>query len=141
MSVENTSATPVLLSGGNPQIAKADGDLPVQAYIAAMPDWKQAVGRKLDTIIQSEVPGVTKKVRWNSPFYGAGDDTFFVSFHCMTRYIKVTFFKGTDLKPMPKETSKKTGIRYFHIPEPGAFDEDKFAEWIRQASALPGLKI
>ncbi|THV24658.1 DUF1801 domain-containing protein [Peteryoungia ipomoeae] len=141
MSGSKTSATSVLLSGGNPQIAKADGDQPVQAYIAAMPDWKQAVGRKLDTIIEREVPGVTKKVRWNSPFYGAGNDTFFVSFHCMTRYIKVTFFNGTDLMPMPKETSKSAGIRYFHIPEPGAFDEEQFADWIRQAGELPGIKI
>lgn len=141
MSAEKPMKAPVLLSGGNPQIAKGDGDGPVQAYITAMPDWKQSVGRSIDKIIEREVPGVAKKVRWNTPFYGVGDNTSFVAFHCMTRYIKVTFFKGTDLDPVPKETSKQPGIRYLHIHDPGVFDEDQFSAWIRQASALPGEKI
>nr|WP_246788292.1 DUF1801 domain-containing protein [Agrobacterium sp. AGB01] len=132
---------PVLLSGGNPQIAKGDGDAPVQAYIAAMPGWKQGVGQKLDAIITSVVPDVAKKVRWNTPFYGVGDGISFVAFHCMTRYIKVTFFKGTDLTPVPKHTSKQFGVRYFHIDEPGAFDEAQFTNWVKQASVLPGEKI
>lgn len=131
----------VLLSGGNPQIPKGDGDEPVQAYIAALPGWKREAGRKLDAIIAREVPDAARKVRWNSPFYGIGDGTFFVSFHAMSKYIKVTFFKGTDLTPTPKETSKQAGVRYFHVDEPGTFDEAQFADWIRQASRLPGEKI
>lgn len=136
-----TGKDPVLLSGGNPQIAKGDGDAPVQAYVAALPGWKQQAGERLDAIITSTVPGVAKKVRWNSPFYGMGDGTSFVSFHAMTKYLKVTFFKGTDLTPMPAVASKQAGVRYFHVDEPGQFDEEQFADWIRQASQLPGEKI
>lgn len=136
-----TDTKPVLLTGGNPQIPKGDGDDVVQAYIAALPGWKHDAGKALDAVITREVPGVAKKVRWNSPFYGVGDGTSFVSFHAMTRYIKVTFFKGTDLDPMPKETSKQAGVRYFHVDEPGTFDEAQFADWIVQASRLPGEKI
>lgn len=133
--------TPMLLSGGNPQIAKGDGVEPVVAYITAMPGWKQDVGKKLHAIITSVVPDVAMKVRWNTPFYGVGDGTSFVAFHCMTKYIKVTFFKGTELTPVPKHTSKHAGVRYFHIDEPGTFDEAQFAEWIKQASVLPREKI
>ena len=132
---------PVLLSGGNPQIAKADGDEPVQAYISALPEWKQGVGQKLDKIITRVVPDVAKKIRWNTPFYGVGDDTSFLAFHCMTSYIKVTFFRGAELNPVPEHTSKQANVRYFHIDEPGEFDEAQFADWVRQASVLPGEKI
>jgi hypothetical protein len=138
---KNASEKPVLLSGGNPQIPKGDGDKPVQAFIAAMPEWKNEVGRKLDTIIEKVVPGVTKKVRWNTPFYGVGDGTSFIAFHCMTKYIKVAFFKGVDLVPQPPEKSKQENVRYFHIYESGIFDEEQVANWVNQASQLPGEKI
>lgn len=140
-SQEAASDKPVLLSGGNPQISKADGNEPVQAYIAAMPGWKRDVGQKLDAIIEHLVPNVSKKVRWNTPFYGVGDGTSFTAFHCMTKYIKITFFKGADLIPMPPEQSKQANVRYFHIYESGVFDETLFADWIKQASVLPGEKI
>lgn len=136
-----TGKDTVLLSGGNPQIAKGDGDAPVQAYIAALPGWKLDAAEKLDAIISRMVPDVAKKVRWNTPFYGIGDGTSFVAFHAVSKYLKVTFFKGTDLNPAPQITSKQAGVRYFHVDEPGAFDEEQFAEWIRQASKLPGEKI
>lgn len=136
-----TGKDPLLLSGGNPQIAKGDGDGPVQAYIAALPGWKREVGQRLDAIISQTVADVAKKVRWNTPFYGIGDGTSFVAFHAVSKYIKVTFFRGADLKPMPEVTSKKAGVRYFHVDEPGRFDEEQFAEWIRQASQLPGEKV
>ena len=131
---------PKLLSGGNPQIPKGDGNAPVQAYIAAMPGWKSAVGRQLDTLIERTVPGVAKAVRWNTPFYGVPDDGFFVGYHCFTKYIKVSFFKGTSLEPMPPVSSKVEGARYFHIKEGEPLDEELFASWIRQAAAVPGWK-
>lgn len=130
----------VLLSGGNPQIAKGEGDAPVQAYIAAMPGWKQALGRQLDQSIEAVVPGVAKAVKWNTPFYGVGDGTWFVSFHCFTRYVKVTFFRGTALTPVPPGTSKVAGVRYCDIYEDG-FDAAQFRDWVKQASALPGEKL
>ena len=133
-------ARPKLLSGGNPQIAKADGDAPVQAYIAAMPGWKRDVGRRLDAIIARTVPGVRKAVKWNSPFYGLEDDCWFLSFHCFTKYIKVTFFRGTSLKPVPAGKSKHPEVRYLDIYE-DALDEKQFADWVRQASALPGERM
>lgn len=132
---------PKLLSGGNPQIPKGYGDAPVQAYIAAMPGWKQAVGQSLDAIIEREVPGVAKAVKWNTPFYGVESGRWFAAFHCMTKYIKVTFFDGTLLEPVPPETSKQAKVRYFHIREDDDFDENQFADWIRQASKLPGEKL
>lgn len=131
---------PVLLSGGNPQIAKGYGDEPVQAYIAAMPEWKQDVGRKLDKIIESVVPGVEKAVKWNTPFYGNERDYWFLSFHVFTRYVKVTFFRGSSLKPMPAGTSKYPDVRYLDIYEGDDF-EDQFTEWVKQASKLPGEKM
>jgi hypothetical protein len=130
----------VRLSGGNPRIAKGDGDAPVQAYIAAMPGWKSEVGRRLDALIERTVPGVRKAVKWNSPFYGIGDGTWFVSFHVFTKYIKVTFFRGVDLDPTPSESSKVKNVRYLHIHE-GAFDSKQFTAWIKQASRLPGEKL
>ncbi len=133
------AAQPVkLLSGGNPQIAKADGDAPVQAYIAAMPGWKREVGRQLDALITRTVPHVRKAVRWNSPFYGIEGQGWFLSYHCMTKYIKVAFFRGALLRPVPPVESKQQDVRYFHIHENEVIDEALVADWIRQASELPG---
>lgn len=136
-----SSKEPVLLSGGNPQIAKGYGDEPVKAYIAAMPGWKSAVGQQLDAIIEATVPGVQKAVKWNSPFYGVAEDSWFLSYHCFTRYIKVTFFQGASLEPAPKEKSKYEAVRYFHIHEDEALDEAQFGDWVRQASQLPGERM
>jgi hypothetical protein len=131
----------VLLSGGNPQIAKGEGDAPVQAYIAAMPEWKRAIGRRLDALIVRTVPGVRKAVKWNSPFYGsAADDGWFLSFHVFARYVKVTFFRGTSLKPLPAGASKHPEVRYYDIRE-GELDEAQMASWIEQAAALPGERL
>lgn len=127
-----------LLSGGNPKIPKGDGDGPVQAYIAAMPGWKQDVGRRLDRLVVEAVPGVRKAVRWNSPFYGSETGGWFLGFHCFTRYVKVTFFDGAALEPTPPEPSKDARTRYLHVPEDGTIDEEQLRDWIRQASALPG---
>lgn len=129
---------PILLSGGNPQIPKADGDGPVQAYIAAMPGWKHDVGRRLDALITRVVPGVRKAVRWNTPFYGVEGRGWFVAFHCITKYIKVSFFRGTSLMPVPPVESKQPEVRYVHLFEGDAADGEQLAEWVRQAAALPG---
>jgi hypothetical protein len=137
-----TPAKPVkLLSGGNPQIAKAEGDAPVQAYIAAMPGWKHDVGRWLDELITRTVPGVRKAVKWNTPFYGLEGQGWFLAFHCITRYIKVTFFRGTSLRPPPPVASKQQDVRYFHIHQDDPIDEAQFAAWVRQASQLPGERL
>lgn len=133
-----TAGKPKLLAGGNPQIAKGDGDLPVQAYIAAMPGWKGDVGRRLDELIVRTVPSVRKAVRWNSPFYGIAGQGWFLSYHCLTRYIKVAFFSGSSLRPLPPVESKSEGTRYFHIQEGDQIDEELLANWIRQAAELPG---
>jgi len=135
------AAAPVLLSGGNPQIPKGYGNAPVQAYIAAMPGWKSAVGRRLDALIERAVPGVQKAVKWNSPFYGMEGEGWFLSFHCFTKYIKVTFFRGAMLDPLPPGTSRMKDVRHFDIREDAAFDEDRFAGWVRQASKLPGERM
>lgn len=135
------AAAPVLLSGGNPQIAKGYGDAPVQAYIAAMPGWKSELGRRLDTLIVRTVPGVRKAVKWNSPFYGAGDEGWFLSFHVFTKYVKVTFFRGTSLRPVPPGESKHREVRYLDIREDDPFDEAQLASWVKQASELPGEKM
>lgn len=132
---------PVLLSGGNPQIAKGYGEEPVQAYIAAMPGWKSDVGRRLDTLIGKTVPNVYKAVKWNSPFYGIEGEGWFLSYHCFDRYIKLTFFRGTSLDPVPPVASKTAETRYFHIHQDEAFDEAQLADWIRQASQLPGERL
>ena len=129
---------PVLLSGGNPQIAKGDGDAPVQAYIAAMPGWKCDAGRRLDAFIVGTLPNVRKAVRWNSPFYGVEGQGWFLSFHCFTGYIKVTFLRGTALRPLPPVASKDPNARYLHVYEDEPFDEDLLADWLRQAAAMPG---
>ena len=136
-AVRKSGAKPKLLSGGNPQIAKADGDAPVQAYIAAMPEWKKDVGRRLDRLITRTVPNVTKAVKWNSPFYGVEGQGWFLSFHVFTRYVKVTFFAGGSLRPLPPGESKYKEVRYLDIHE-GEFDEKQIASWIRQAADLPG---
>ena len=129
---------PVLLTGGNPQIAKADGDAPVQAYIAAMPGWKSDLGRRLDALIEHTVPDVRKAVRWNSPFYGVEGQGWFLSYHCFSKYVKVTFFRGTSLRPVPPGASKHKEVRYLDIHEDDPLDETQLATWIRQAAALPG---
>jgi hypothetical protein len=132
------STPPKLLSGGNPQIPKGDGDAPVQAYIAAMPGWKSDVGRRLDALIEQTVPGVRKAVKWNSPLFGVEGNGFFLGFHCLTKYVKVAFFMGTSLDPMPPGASKTENIRYLDIYEHDQLDTDQLSSWIRQASALPG---
>ena len=128
----------VLLTGGNPQIAKAVGDAPVQAYIEAMPGWKHDVGRRLDALVVRTVPDVRKAVRWNSPFYGNEGRSWFLGLHCLTKYVKAAFFNGAALRPLPPVESKKPNVRYFHIHEHDPFDEKHLANWIRQASELPG---
>ena len=135
------NSKPKLVSGGNPQIPKGEGDAPVQAYIAAMPGWKREVGERIDAIVAATVPNVRKAVKWNSPFYGAPDgEGWFLSFHVFTRYVKATFFRGTSLKPMPQGTSKHPQVRYLDIHE-GEFDEARFAGWVEQAAKLPGEKM
>ncbi len=133
---------PTLLSGDNPQIAKGDGDAPVQAYIAAIPGWKQDAARRLDALIVRTVPDVRKAVKWNSPFYGAPDPGtgWFLVFHCYTKYLKVTFFRGQSLDPIPPVASKSGDTRYAHIHE-GDFDEAQFVSWIEQAAKLPGERL
>lgn len=132
---------PKLLSGGNPQIAKAYGDAPVQAYIAAMPGWKRDVGRRLDAIISRAVPGVNKAVKWNSPLYGVEGYNWFLSLHCFTKYVKVAFFRGASLTPPPPGTSKMKEVRYLDIREDETLDEAQFTNWVRQASELPGERM
>ena len=139
-SAANSSGEVVLLSGGNPQITKADGDAPVQAYIAAMPGWKSEAGRNLDQLIERVAPGIGKAVRWNSPFYGMQDQGWFLSYHVFTRYVKVTFLNGGSLYPPPPVESKDPDTRYFHIYEGDQVDEEQMADWIRQAAALPGWR-
>ena len=135
------AAKPTLLAGGNPQIAKADGDAPVQAYIAAMPGWKRDLGRRLDALIVRNVPNVRKAVRWNSPFYGIEGQGWFLNFHCFTKYVKVAFFRGTSLRPVPPGKSRSKDTCYFHIHEDDQFDETQFAAWVKQASELPGERF
>jgi hypothetical protein len=128
----------VLLAGGNPQIAKADGDAPVQAYIAAMPEWKRDVGKRIDALVERTVPNVRKAVKWNSPFYGIAGQGWFLSFHVFTHYVKVTFFRGTSLRPVPPVASKHKDVRYIDIHEGDELDEPQMATWVKQAAALPG---
>ena len=132
---------PKLLTGGNPQIAKGYGDGPIEAYMTALPGWKEDVGRRLDKLIVEAIPKVSKAVKWNSPFYGNDGDGWFVSYHAMTRYIKIAFFRGTSLKPMPPVESKQANVRYLHINEDGALDDAQFTKWIKQASKLPGERL
>ena len=144
-SVAKKTATqrskPKLLSGGNPQIAKGYGDAPVQAYIAAMPGWKREVGRRLDTLITRTVPGVHKAVKWNSPLYGIEGKGWFLGLHCFTSYIKIAFFRGVLLRPVPPGESKSKDTRYLDIHEDDQFDEAQLAAWVKQASQLPGERM
>jgi len=137
MARRKRSAKVVLLSGGNPRIAKAGGDAPVRAYINAMPGWKRDVGRRLDNLIVQSVPGVLKAVKWNSPFYGIEGQGWFLSFHTFTHYVKVAFFRGTSLRPLPPGASKSKDTRYVDLHE-GELDETQMAKWVKQAAALPG---
>jgi hypothetical protein len=127
-----------LLSGGNPQLGKADGNAPVQAYIAAVPGWKREVARRVDTIVTRAVPGVRKAVKWNSPFYGMEGKGWFLSFHVFTHYVKVAFFKGASLQPLPPGPSKQKDARYLDIREKDTIDEKQLAGWVKQAAAMPG---
>lgn len=135
------SKEPVLLSGGNPQIPKGYGNEPVQAYIAAMPGWKSGVGRQLDKLIEHTVPDVAKAVKWNSPLYGVEGQGWFLGLHVFAKYIKVAFFRGARLSPLPPVASKQADVRYFHIHEDDELDEAQFAGWVKQASELPGEKM
>ena len=144
-AAKRVAAKPTVLAGGNPQIAKADGDAPVQAYIAAMPGWKRDVGRRLDALIERAVPGVVKAVKWNSPFYGVAgpgeEGGWFLSFHCYTRYVKVAFFRGASLRPLPPGESKSKDTRYLDIHEHDQLDEAQLTAWVKQASRLPGVRM
>ena len=141
VSRTQAAAEPTLLSGGNPQIPKGYGDAPVQAYIAAMPGWKRDLGRRLDALIVRTIPGVHKAVKWNSPFYGIEDNNWFLSFHCFAKYVKVAFFRGTSLRPVPPGQSKQKEVRYLDIHEDDPLDEAQFAAWVKQASELPGERL
>jgi hypothetical protein len=136
-----SAARPKLLSGGNPQIAKGYGDAPVQAFIAAMPGWKHDIGRQLDAIIVRTVPNVYKAVKWNTPFYGIEGDGWFLGFHCMTKYIKVAFFRGASLRPAPPGVSKQKEVRYLDIHEEDQLDAAQLVDWVKQASQLPGQRM
>jgi hypothetical protein len=140
-AAKQVTAQPAPLSGGNPQIAKADSDAPVQAYIAAMPGWKRDVGRRLDALIVRTVPGVRKAVKWNSPFYGVEGRGWFLGVHCFTNYVKVAFFRGTSLRPVPPGASKSKDTRYLDIHEEDQLDEAQLAAWMKQASQLPGEQM
>ena len=140
-AAKRVAAKPALLAGGNPQIAKAEGDAPVQAYIAAMPGWKRDVGRRLDAVIVRTVPGVRKAVKWNSPFYGVEGQDWFLGIHCFTKYVKVGFFRGTLLRPVPPGESKSKDTRYLDIHEADPLDEAQLAAWVKQASQMPGERM
>jgi len=135
------TATPKLLAGGNPQIAKGFGEAPVQAWIAAAPGWKSTTAQALDTLITRSAPGVQKAVKWNSPLYGLDGQTWFLSFHAMTAYIKVAFHNGIALEPPPPVGSKQPRVRYLHLHEGEVVDTAQIAAWITQAAALPGEKM
>lgn len=136
-----TSKAPKILSGGNPQIPKGYGEAPIKAYLDAVPDWKQEVCRALDRIISEAVPDVQKAVKWNTPLYGVEDDRYFVGYHCMKTYVKVSFFKGAKLSPAPPEASKVADVRYLHICENEPLDEAQLKDWMVAASRLPGEKM
>ncbi|MBR0899971.1 DUF1801 domain-containing protein [Bradyrhizobium tropiciagri] len=137
-AAKRNTVKPRLLAGGNPQVAKGYGEAPVQAYIAAMPGWKRDVGRKLDALIVRTIPGVHKAVKWNSPLYGMEGQGWFLGIHVFTRYVKVAFFRGASLHPVPPGKSKQQHTRYLDIHENDELDEAQFAAWVKQASELPG---
>ncbi|KAA1180170.1 DUF1801 domain-containing protein [Rhizobium tropici] len=132
------ASEPRLLSGGNPQIAKGDGDAPVQAYIAAMPGWKSEIGHRIDALVVKAAPNVRKAIKWNSPLYGMEGDGWFLGIHCFTKYVKVAFFRGASLHPIPPGESKSEETRYLNIHEDDTLDEEQLADWVKQASRLPG---
>ena len=136
--MSKAASKPKLLSGGNPQIPKGEGDAPVQAYNTALPGWKKQAGAKLDKLVENTVPGVRKAVKWNSPFYGVEGQGWFLSYHAFAKYLKVTFFRGAQLEPLPPVGSKDPNTRYVHIEEDQPVDERQLADWIRQAAAIPG---
>jgi hypothetical protein len=138
---EAGGSAPKLLTGGNPQIPKGDGDGPVQDYIAAMPGWKSGLGRRLDDLIVRTVPDAHKAVKWNQPFYGFEDEGWFLSFRCYTKYVQLSFFRGTSLEPVPPKGSKHPEVRYLDIYEDDELDEEQLESWIEQASDLPGEKL
>ncbi|AMV22174.1 DUF1801 domain-containing protein [Planctomyces sp. SH-PL14] len=140
-SASADGAGPVLLSGGNPQIAKGYGDAPVQAYIAAMPGWKSDLGRRLDALITRTVPHVQKAVKWNSPLYGIEGDGWFLGLHVFNKYVKVAFFRGASLRPLPPGESKQKEVRYLDIREDDSLDEAQFVNWVKQASQMPGERM
>jgi hypothetical protein len=140
-AAKRVAPKPTLLAGGNPQIAKGYGDAPVQAYIAAMPGWKSDIGRRLDALIVRTVPSVHKAVKWNSPFYGIEGEGWFLNFHCFTKYVKLAFFRGTSLSPVPPGASKHKEVRYLDIHEDDELDEAQLAAWVKQASELPGERM
>jgi hypothetical protein len=135
---KQATTKPKLLSGGNPQIPKGEGDAPVRAYIAAMPGWKRTVGERIDALVERAVPKVRKAVKWNSPFYGVEGQGWFLSFHCFTKYVKLTFFNGAELDPPPPGASKHKDVRYLDIREDDAIDEAQLIDWLKQAAKLPG---
>ena len=139
--MKRKAAKPTLLSGGNPQIAKAHGEAPVKAYVAAMPGWKRKVGRRIDALVTKAVPGVRKAVKYNSPLYGVEDGKWFMSFHCFDRYVKVAFFRGALLRPPPPGLSKQKHVRYLDVREDDALDEAQFTAWAKAASRLPGERL
>jgi hypothetical protein len=132
---------PKLLSGGNPQIPKGMGDAPVQAYLDALPGWKQGVGVRIDELIVGALPDVQKMVKWNTPFYGMAGNGWFLGHHCLTKYVKVAFMQGAALRPEPPISSKQPNVRYFHVFEGDIIDEEQFVDWVRQAAALPGDQL
>ncbi len=138
---DDTMGEPRLLAGGNPQIPKGEGDGPVQAYIAAMPGWKSDLGRRIDRIVTGTIPDVRKAVKWNQPLYGVDDDGWFLSFRCFTRSVKVTFFKGASLRPLPPGASKQADVRSLDVYEHDLLDEEQFTAWVVQASDLPGTQL
>jgi hypothetical protein len=142
-SKSGKASGPVLLSGGNPQIPKGYGDAPVQAYIAAMPGWKRDIGRHLDALITRTIPGVRKAVKWNSPFYGVADEGqgWFLSYHCFAKYVKVAFFRGASLRPLPPGESRQKDVRYLDIHEDAPVADEQLADWVKQASRLPGERM
>jgi hypothetical protein len=140
-AAKRVAAKPALLAGGNPQIAKGEGDAPVEAYIAAMPGWKREIGRRIDALIVGAAPGVKKAVKWNSPFYGVEGQGWFLSFHCFAKYVKVAFFRGAALRPVPPGESTSKDVRYLDIHEGDEIDEAQLAAWVKQASELPGERM
>jgi hypothetical protein len=141
MAGKKEDSAPSLLSGGNPRIPKGYGEAPVRAYIAAMPGWKSAVGQRIDELVEEAVPGVARAVKWNSPFWGVENGSWFLSLHCFEKYIKVAFFRGTSLVPVPPVGSRQAEVRYLHLSEDQPLDEAQFLDWVRQASRLPGEKL